>query len=260
VTTASWTYADTGFRSGSWNMRYDTDLAARCDRDGVPVLRVYGWNPAAVSIGFHQHESDFDADALRRDGIDIVQRPTGGRAILHAHELTYSVVHPLAGGVTPRALYQTVNEIICRALVQLGVPAELSDVGDPLNRVYRAESGIPCFSSSARNEIHVGGKKIVGSAQRKIGTAILQHGSILIGPQHRLIARYLSPAVSEPARAEIESQLAEKTTEVETVLGRACGFHEVAAALRTSFERYHHVSFDEHDDHIHNPLPLTYAS
>src|SRR5260221_12346908 len=110
-------------------MEFDEILARRGENGpGTAVLRVYGWNPPAISIGIHQRESDFDAGALRREGIDLVRRPTGGRAILHAHELTYSAVMPVED-LGPRETYRFVGRCILRALTILGIEAEVSERG-----------------------------------------------------------------------------------------------------------------------------------
>src|SRR5712671_3314759 len=104
-----WTFLDTGFRSAAFNMDTDVRLAeALRDGTGLPTLRVYGWEPHAISLGAHQRYEDFDARRLASAHVDIVRRPTGGRAILHAHELTYSVVTEM-NGRSLRELYGFIN-------------------------------------------------------------------------------------------------------------------------------------------------------
>lgn len=94
----TWRFLNTGFRRGKFNMEFDEYLAGRLlEGKGSPTLRVFGWSPYAVSLGYHQSEDEIDLQRCAEEGIDVVRRPTGGRAILHAHEVTYSVVMPGAG-------------------------------------------------------------------------------------------------------------------------------------------------------------------
>jgi lipoate-protein ligase A len=215
-------------------MELDAALARALD-DGLipPTIRFYGWRPHALSLGFHQDEEDVDAALLRHSGIDLVRRPTGGKAILHAHEATYCAVVPLEG-TSPRAVYTFINACLIRGLALLGVRAELSEAGDDLRTLYRDAASLPCFTSSARSELLVAGRKLVGSAQRKIGGVVLQHGSVLIGPEHRAIAGLLAPRIRD-ARAAVERDLEAKTTEIESILGRSVTFDEVVRALKAGF-------------------------
>jgi lipoate-protein ligase A len=222
-----------GMRTGAENMSRDAGLAEALRRREIgPAIRIYGWDPPAVSIGYHQDEEDFDAAALAAAGVGLVRRPTGGRAILHAHEVTYCAVLPLSAG-TPRSIYRMINEALLDALRSMGIPARLSDDDPDLRRALAAPEGIPCFSVAVRSEIRSGGKKIVGSAQRRYGDVILQHGSFLLGTAHREIARFVRSGA-----AAIGADLAAHTTEAETVLGRSVGFAEAAGAVAAAFERY----------------------
>jgi lipoyl(octanoyl) transferase len=168
---------------GAWNMAVDEALVESVDTGrSAPVLRLYRWRPPCLSLGFTQPFEAADAAFCAAHGVDVVRRPTGGRAVLHHRELTYAVLAPL-GRVpfTPdlQAAYQT----ICRALVAglgtLGVPAELS--GEPEGGHIRPTELIPCFIGPAAGEVVSRGRKLVGSAMRRAGESILQHGSILEG-------------------------------------------------------------------------------
>ena len=120
----------TGRRRGLFNMQFDEYLAVKLSSGiGVPTLRLYGWDPPAVSIGFNQDAGEFDEEKLRRSGIDLVRRPTGGRAILHANELTYSVVLA-AGGRTPKEIYRFISEGLLAGVRALGIAAELVTATD----------------------------------------------------------------------------------------------------------------------------------
>ncbi len=180
-----------GPRTGAVNMDRDEQLLDRWRPGDPPILRLYRWRPYAVSYGFHQRLDDFDAAAIDRLGFDLVQRPTGGRAILHAEELTYSVVGPSPGplfGDTLHTCYMRINEALVRFLRDLGHEAEISG-GEDRSEMRQAV----CFKSAGQHEIRVGGRKIIGSAQRRRDGVFLQHGSILTGPRHADLLECLVP-------------------------------------------------------------------
>jgi lipoyl(octanoyl) transferase len=239
-----WRFLNTGAQSGAWNMAFDEELAIRL-RDGVdtlPVLRVYTWQPYTISIGFNQQVEDFDVGKMASAGIDIVRRPTGGRAIFHAHELTYSVVIPI-GERGPRAIYRFINEALLAGLHRMGISATLTSHDDNFQKLYKDPTSIPCFSSAARSEIQYDGRKLVGSAQRRFGNVILQHGSFLLGQQHRHIVDFLN-SQSENIRSIIEEDLSTRTIEAETILQRPVTFEEAAESMKQGFEEYCHIEFD----------------
>jgi lipoate-protein ligase A len=176
-----------------------------------PVVRFYQWVRPTISLGFHQRESVLDEDALTRERIPWVRRPTGGAAVLHSEELTYCLVlpadHPFQKGEL--ALKHTGNAL-AKGLRALGVPAEVVERGYPLERLPDRTS---CFVRSSRWEVCVRGKKIVGSAQRVLSGALLQHGSILCGPDHlRLV--FLLRLSSEQVRDELHARLRAASTSI----------------------------------------------
>ena len=168
---------------GAWNMAVDEVLL-----DGVaagaapPTLRFYEWMPACLSLGYFQPIVVVDPDGCRRLGVDVVRRPTGGRAILHDRELTYSVALPASvlgqdGGVLPS--YYRLSLALQEGLRRLGVPATLA----PESAAGASVHGPVCFDRPSAHEILLQGRKLVGSAQMRRGAALLQHGSILIEPR-----------------------------------------------------------------------------
>jgi lipoate-protein ligase A len=174
---------------GAWNMAVDETLLRACEEGGLPTLRLYGWRPATLSLGSRQAAAtSHDPDYLRREGIALVRRPTGGRAVLHEHERTYAVVGRrgrwFPGGVLDT--YRRIALALRQAFRSLGVPAEVAGAdlreprpgGDPL-----------CFASPSAHEIVVDGRKLVGSAQLRGREAFLQHGSILLGTDARRLGR-----------------------------------------------------------------------
>lgn len=240
----NWKFVNTGFQTGSFNMYFDEKLASRLrDGSGHPTLRVYGWNPPAISIGANQRVEDFDLARLEREGIGLVRRPTGGRAILHAQELTYSIVMPAATR-SSREIYSSVSTGLLAGIQLIGIDAQFAPADRALPRSFEDPASIPCFASSARWEIQVDGRKIVGSAQRRYGTVVLQHGSLLLGPQHLKLPEFLAPGLRE-ADAELGGRLADHTIDAETVLGRRVGFEEAVSCVRRGFERAWQILFEE---------------
>ena len=164
-------------------MAVDEALVEAVDTEiSAPVLRLYRWQPPCLSLGFSQAYAAADAEFCATHGVDVVRRPTGGRAVLHHLELTYSVLAPLGKGPFSHDL-QAAYRTICRALVAglgtLGVPAGLS--GEPEGGHIGPTEAIPCFIGPAAGEVVALGRKLVGSAMRRHGGSILQHGSILEG-------------------------------------------------------------------------------
>jgi lipoate-protein ligase A len=163
-----------------------------------------------------------------------VRRPTGGRAILHAEELTYSVVMPSEGrGVMD--IYRQISEALTAGLKLLVPEIDIAKTQPNFQKLYREPGSIPCFSSSARYEIEFGGKKLVGSAQRRIGSAVLQHGSILIGDAHLSLADYL--AVDDTVREQLRHDMRAHTITLQDILQRPVAREEVSDAVRRGFEQ-----------------------
>jgi lipoyl(octanoyl) transferase len=181
-----WNFLDTGSNLGSYNMAVDEELLGRAQMgDRVPVLRFYGWNPPAVSLGrFQKIEEAVNIEACRRCGFDIVRRITGGRAVLHRYELTYSVISRTDNPLFPpnvHGTYKVIAEGLLEGLRNLSISAEIvSRASRHAHLVETRANGPSCFSSPSWYEIVVNGKKIIGSAQRRLSVAFLQHGSILI--------------------------------------------------------------------------------
>jgi lipoyl(octanoyl) transferase len=226
-------FHDTGARTGAFNMEFDTARAHAVDAGtAAPMLRTYHWDPWCVSLGRHQSEDDLDMARLAADGLDWVRRPTGGRAILHAEELTYSVVMPGdRRGVME--VYKFISEALVCGLQKLADTIDIAKAQPDFQKLYKEPGSIPCFSSSARYEIEVEGRKLVGSAQRRIGSAVLQHGSILIGDAHLRLPQYL--AVAGDVRTALAHDMTSHTTTLNAVAGRTIRYEDVRDALRAGF-------------------------
>lgn len=173
-----WRLIDTPPAPGAFNMAVDRALMESVRGGHGPVLRFYRWSPACLSLGRNQPaDGCYDREALRARGIDVVRRPTGGRAVLHDRELTYSVVMSDRTFGSPRTAYAAVNRALVAGLRRLGVPASLQPT--PAQR-SPIPSLTPCFRDPAEGEVVVGGRKLVGSAQLRESGVVLQHGSLLL--------------------------------------------------------------------------------
>lgn len=193
----------------------------------APTLRLYAWAPPCLSLGRAQPLADVDLEALRAAGFDIVRRPTGGKAILHADELTYSVIAPegeprVAGGVIES--YRRLSEGLVCALKQLGVPHV--EVGQRAER--RPLNSPVCFEEPSDYEVTASGRKLVGSAQMRAQGAVLQHGTIPLGGD---IARICLILTDHSGPAYVYS----RATTIEEELGRPVTWDEVADALALGF-------------------------
>ncbi len=203
-----------GPRTGQDNMYWDESLLDAFRPDDDPILRVYRWWPPAVSFGYNQKEADFDPEAVAQRGYGIVRRPTGGRAILHADEITYCVVGASPSelfGATLHSTYMKINEGLVAFLRDLGLQPEISSGEAP-----HEMRGSLCFKSAGQHEIRVQGRKIVGSAQRRKAGVFLQHGSILTGPAHADLVECLIPE----RRTISKEQLLALTTDLGQLLGK----------------------------------------
>ena len=188
-------------------MAIDQTLLDRAST-GERWLRLYGWAPSCLSFGRHEPASRrYDPARIAALGMDVVRRPTGGRAVWHAREVTYTVACP--GGLgSLRESYVEIHRMIRDALALLGVTADLAPAGAP----SAVDSGA-CFARPAGGEIMVGGRKVVGSAQLRQGDALLQHGSILLADDQSAVnsvTRGTAPAdLATPLNAITSSPLDE---------------------------------------------------
>jgi lipoate-protein ligase A len=236
-----WNFIASGNRSGAENMAADSTAAQQLQRGEIlPTLRLYGWNPWAVSLGYNQSENDIDAAKCAQYGFDIVRRPTGGRAILHANELTYSIVMYAEGkGITET--YSQISKALVDGLSVICPDVSYESSQPNFAALYKRQESIPCFSASARYEVQIGGRKLVGSAQRRftvpdLPEVVLQHGSILLGPEHALLAEILK-LEDDGVKQRIIRDIEQKTIDLSTAVGRTVTFGEAASAVRSGFAR-----------------------
>lgn len=218
---------------GVYNMTEDRRWLEVAEAASEPLLRVrlYRWDPPTASIGRHQNpESALAGDICRTEGVPIVRRPTGGRAVFHDRsELTYSVVSngpPLLGSGGILETYRRIAEILQRGLHGIGVETRLERTGMPSRRGPVSALRQPCFASVSRYELLSGSRKIAGSAQCRLRRAVLQHGSIPVEIDYPRMSRILG------TREEV---LRQRMVSVSEAAGRRVEIAELVEALRHAF-------------------------
>lgn len=207
-----------------------------------PTLRLYAWDPACLSLGYGQRFTDADFSRLEHLGWDIVRRPTGGRAILHTDELTYSLSLPatdeLAIGTVVES-YRRISLALMSGLTQLGASPHADQRAD------RIESGPVCFETPSHYEITVTGRKLVGSAQVRRKNAVLQHGSL---PLYGDIAQICEALVfaDDASRQAAEEHVRQRAITLADALGFEVSWAEAASAVVQGFIDTYAVDFDDY--------------
>ncbi len=206
-------------------MALDEALMNRARSTGETVLRVYGWAAPVLSLGRNQRAIGvYDDNLLAAHGLDVIRRPTGGRALLHHREITYSVTAPASDSEPLSAAYGRINALLLDALGTMGVRASLAE---PAARAAQP-TALPCFAEPARGEIVLGGRKLAGSAQWRDAGAMLQHGSIIVDDDQSLIRAVMrEPGPPSPPPATLTA-----------ALGRAPSLAEAADALFDAVRRH----------------------
>mgnify|MGYP001027014743 FL=1 len=233
---AQWRLLITSPAAGAWNMAVDEAILKAVGQElSLPTLRLFAWEPACLSLGYAQPSSDVDKDRLTERGWDLVRRPTGGRAILHTDELTYSVIGPLndprlAGSVLDS--YRCLATALLDSLHRLNIPAESNpSSASPSN----APKGPVCFEVPSNYEITVAGKKLLGSAQARRKEGFLQHGTLPLSGDLTRITQVLA-FPDEVARQDAANRLLSRATTVELVLGAPVSWQTAADSVAASFE------------------------
>jgi len=213
----AWTlWLDHAPRPGWQNMAIDQTLLELSAGQGLAFLRLYRWEPFCLSFGRHEPAiRRYGRDRVEALGIDVVRRPTGGRAVWHARELTYAVTMPDRFGSLPEA-YRTIHEMLRDALATLGADAVLADAP---GRLPGPADGA-CFAAPVGGEVIVTGRKVVGSAQVRHAGALLQHGALLLEDDQSLVHGLAGTAFDLPPEAPLSR-----------LLGRTVSFDEAADAI-----------------------------
>lgn len=225
----------TGYNSAAHNMALDEAVLGHIAKgESPPTLRFYGWNPAAISIGYFQSlEEEIDSEACKKYGVDFVRRITGGGAVFHEHEITYSIHIPESTAAElkiPSGILESYKKIcggILKGLAMLGLNAQFV----PLNDIIILQNGIP--------------KKISGNAQTRKKGIILQHGTILLKVDVDKMFELLK-VPSEKLKGKLIEDVKQRVTGLSQALGRSVSFEEVLAVLQKGFaEEFPTVQFEE---------------
>lgn len=225
-------------------MDFDIHLAKNCGENEA-FFRLYRWQPHCISIGANQNIESINSAKAKLNNIDIVKRPTGGRAILHAEEITYSVIFPISNLPSLKSLYCEINKALRKGLILFDQnlnSVELEDEQPDLKSFYKNNLSEICFAVSAKSEIKYNGKKLVGSAQRKIGNIVLQHGSILCGDFHKRIIDYLY--LTNEEFSLMKKQMNHKTTDLKTILNKEINYEILSDCLISGFKKHFNINFE----------------
>jgi lipoate-protein ligase A len=253
----AWRLLHTSPSTGAWNMAVDESILEHIHRgESKPTLRLYAWDPPCLSLGYAQPFMDVDLERLESRGWEIVRRATGGRAILHTDELTYSVSGSanepvLAGSVLES--YNRLSQALVFAARELGLPVEVSEMASGAGSPYAPPSAsLPdqrnmtnpvCFEVPSTYEITVNGRKLIGSAQARRKEGVLQHGSLpLTGDLTRICDALVFE--SESARQAAKQRLLARAATVESVLGVKTAWDAAAQAFVRGFEAELGIRFE----------------
>lgn len=249
MTKETWAFLDTGNQSAAYNMAVDEALLEWHSKGEIPpVVRFYGWEPAALSIGYFQKaKQEVNFEALKKHGAGFVRRPTGGRGVLHEHELTYSVIvsedHPeMPTGVTEA--YRVISEGVLQGFRALGLAAEFAV---PRTEEEKASLKNPrssvCFDAPSWYELVVEGRKVAGSAQTRQKGVILQHGSILLDiDEEKLFS--LFHYSSDRVKDRMKQAFKNKAVAINALSSKRVTLDEARKAFKQGFETGLNVAFE----------------
>ncbi len=240
----TWRLLITPPNHGSWNMAVDEAILETTEQgESPPTLRLYAWDPPCLSLGQAQPLADVDLDRLQANGWELVRRITGGRAILHTDELTYSVTGPvneprLAGSVLES--YNRLALALLEAVRTLGLPVEIQSEKVESKGVLNPV----CFEVPSTYELTVHSRKLIGSAQARRKSGMLQHGSLpLRGDLARICQVLVFP--DETAREKTSHRLLSRAATVADVGEREVSWDRVAQAFIHGFEKQLHIHLNQ---------------
>lgn len=253
---ANWRLINSGYGDGPGNMAVDEAiLEAVAAQLSPPTVRFYGWEPPCVSLGYRQPASVVDGRRLTSLGYDLVRRPTGGRAILHVDELTYSVIAPIGEPRVKGSILESYRRL-SEALVDGLQLLDLVTSEAPKDPAVSGPEGPACFDTPSNYEITHEGRKLVGSAQVRKTGVVLQHGTLpLVGDVGRLVDALRLD--SEQERKQMRADLRNRATTLASALGREVTFEEAVQAMARGFTRVLDLNLVE--DQL-SPLELDRAS
>lgn len=237
----TWYFINSGACRPSFNMALDEALLD-WHSEGLlpPIVRFYGWTPATLSIGyFQQVKKEINMEEVKKHNLGFVRRPTGGRGVLHEHELTYSIIvsedYPNMP-VTVTEAYRVLSEGLLIGFQNLGLDAYFSipDTDEKKTDLKKPRSAV-CFDAPSWYELVVEGKKVAGSAQTRQKGVILQHGAILLDlDEDKLVSLFNYP--SEAVKARVRRGLPEKAVAINRLREIPATMDECVAAFKNGFE------------------------
>ncbi|GAA4863431.1 octanoyltransferase LipM [Paenibacillus vulneris] len=249
----TWRFISSGLQHPAYNMAVDEAiLIAHSEGKSGPTVRFYGWNPPTLSIGYFQKSEEVHFEQLQKEGLGFVRRPTGGRAVLHDKELTYSIIvsesYPgIPSGVTEA--YRVLSEGLLFGFQKLGLDAQMVHLATEEEKSKYASMGsAACFDSPSWYELVVEGRKIAGSAQTRQKQVVLQHGSILLDMDTDQLFRVLQ-FKNERIQARLKQQFTQKAVAINDIcreLGRApVQLQDVERAFREGMAEGLNVELEE---------------
>ncbi len=233
-------FLESGFLTGAENMKIDFERAMAVSKgEKSAMLRLYGWKPWAVSLGYNQKETDIDKFLCEKESFDIVRRPTGGRAVLHAEELTYSVCVNLPEKMNMHDAYRGIHLFLLKAMQDTGIEnLDFKKSQMNMREFYsRPEMSASCFAAAAQYEIEYMGRKVVGSAQRMFGRTLLQHGSILLDKGYERLADVINQKTEQQNKRLKEFMLAGSATLSEAA-GRKISFDDLSDSIKRLWKSF----------------------
>ncbi|WP_129408941.1 lipoate--protein ligase family protein [Marinitoga lauensis] len=221
------------YHMGSWNMACDLAIAKHVGKGCQPTtIRLYGWSLPTLSLGRFQKMDDIDLEFLRSNNIDIVRRPTGGRAVLHHKEITYLFSAPVTHPILPKSVigsYKIIAEALIKSLEHLNIQC---DVEKNKNKHLNTPA---CYDAPSIYEITIDKKKFIGSAQYRNDHYILQHGSI---PIEFPLKNYVNSFnLTKDKKEKLFNHLKDRVIDIKSVLNRTISFEELAEALKIGFNK-----------------------
>jgi lipoate-protein ligase A len=239
-----------GSNDSFFNMGLDEVFLLSCqDENSSPILRLYQWNPPGISLGYFQSiGKTIDVRKCQQNGIDFVRRITGGRAVLHENELTYSICASEKYydklGKNVNETYQKISFAFIEGLKILNIKADWVKPHLSSDSVTHNSLAVspPCFSSFSRYEITVLGKKLIGSAQGRFKNSFIQHGSLLLGKGNFDLSSFLPFSNKIDKRGKV---FLEKSTNIEDMLRQKVELKKIIEAIKTGFERFFEIELIE---------------
>lgn len=238
----TWNFINSGKCSAAFNMALDEALLEWHSQGKIkPTIRFYGWEPATLSIGYFQKvEKEVNLEAVQKYGLGFVRRPTGGRGVLHEHELTYSVIvsedHPkMPKGVTES--YRVISEGVLHGFKNLGLDAYFAVPKTKEEQdLLKSPRSAVCFDAPSWYELVVEGRKVAGSAQTRQKNVILQHGSIILElDEEKLFDLFKFP--NERVRERMLKGFSKKAVAINELSNRRISIEEAESAFKTGFEQ-----------------------